>query len=259
MARANMASVSVQWIVEPLLEGSAYSSTCTLLTSRAHRVVVDSGLSLEERALVQALHRRGLEPGDIDTVINTHLHVDHCGNNAAFPRALFFMSRDEWRWTDAFYTALFASRTPEQAAPEFYPELASYGLKTRTIRNVARMARLFWRRERLGPEERFRWIETTALPEGLEAVPTPGHTPFHLSIRVAAPTPTIMAGDAVLAEDPEARVRTMIPHSRAQFLATREALLARGDRIVPGHGRAFTPLNSRDQFRPGAPLATTRG
>jgi glyoxylase-like metal-dependent hydrolase (beta-lactamase superfamily II) len=253
-----MTGMSAQWIVEPLLEGSAYSSTCTLLTSRAHRVVVDSGLSLEERALVQALHGRGLEPGDIDMVINTHLHVDHCGNNAVFPRALFFMSLDEWRWTDAFYTALFASRTPERAAPEFYPELLSYGLKTRTIRNVARMARLFWRRERLGPEERLRWIETTTLPAGLEVVPTPGHTPFHISIRVAAPTPTIIAGDAVLAEDPAARVRTMIPHSRVQFLATREALLERGDRIVPGHGRAFTPAKSGDELRPGARLITTR-
>jgi glyoxylase-like metal-dependent hydrolase (beta-lactamase superfamily II) len=257
MARANMTGMSAQWIVEPLLEGSAYSSTCTLLTSRARRVVVDSGLSLEEGALVRALHSRGLEPDDIDTVINTHLHVDHCGNNSAFRRALFFMSRDEWRWTDAFYTALFASRTPERAAPEFYPELASYGLKTRTIRNVARMVRMFWRRERLGPEERFRWIETTTLPEGLEIVPTPGHTPFHISIRVAAPTPTIIAGDAVLAEDPDARVRTMIPHSRALFLATREALLATGDRIVPGHGRAFNPLKDRDELRLGAPLTTT--
>ena len=252
-----MTGMSAQWIVEPLLEGSAYSSTCTLLTSRAHRVVVDSGLSLEERALVQALHGRGLEPGDIDMVINTHLHVDHCGNNAVFPRALFFMSLDEWRWTDAFYTALFASRTPERAALEFYPELLSYGLKTRTIRNVARMARLFWRRERLGPEERFRWIETTDLPAGLEIVPTPGHTPFHVSIRVAAPTPTIIAGDAVLAEDPAARVRTMIPHSRAQFLATRDALIGRGHRIVPGHGRAFTPVKSCDTISPGEPLSTT--
>jgi glyoxylase-like metal-dependent hydrolase (beta-lactamase superfamily II) len=119
------------------------------------------------------------------------------------------------------------------------------------------MARLFWRRDRLGPEERFRWIEATTLPTGLEIVPTPGHTPFHISIRVAAPTPTIIAGDAVLAEDPEARVRTMIPHSRAQFLATRGALLGRGERIVPGHGCAFTPVKSRDGFRPGAPLTTT--
>src|SRR5258708_26242960 len=121
-ARPTWAAWSAQWLVEPLVQGSAYSSTCTLLTSRAHRVVVDSGLSLEERALIQALHSRGLEPGDIDTVINTHLHVDHCGNNAAFPRALFFMSRDEWRWTDPVFTSPVPSPPPPQAAPPLYPQ-----------------------------------------------------------------------------------------------------------------------------------------
>jgi glyoxylase-like metal-dependent hydrolase (beta-lactamase superfamily II) len=240
-----MASMSEVWTVEPLLEGSGYSSSCTLVTSRSHKVVVDSGLSLEEGALVKALHARGLEPSDIDTVVNTHLHLDHCGNNAIFSRAVMFMSLEEFRWTNAFYAALFASRTPERVAPEFYPELALHGLNTRTIRNVARMVRFFWNRERLGPEDRFRWIERSPLPSGLEIVPSPGHTPFHVSIRVAAPTPVIIAGDAVLAEDPHAKVRTMIPHSQAQFLATREALLGRGERIIPGHGSAFTPTQSR--------------
>lgn len=234
-----------EWVVDPLLEGSVYSSSCTLLTNGARRIVVDSGLSLEERALVDALHGRGLDPSDIYAVINTHLHLDHCGNNAIFPRALVFMSFEEWRWTDAFYRAIFNSRTPEHAAIEFYAELPSYDLKPRTIRNVARLARLFWRPERLGGQDRFRWIEDSALPDGLEIIRTPGHTPFHLSISVPASTPTLIAGDAVLAEDPGAKIRTMIPHSRGQFLATRAALLGRGDRIVPGHGPAFTPAVNR--------------
>lgn len=237
-----MAAMSDEWIVDPLLEGSPYSSSCTLLTNGACRIVVDSGLLIEERALLAALHVRGLDAGDIYAVINTHLHVDHCGNNAIFPRALIFMSFEECRWTDAFYRAIFNSPTPEHAAVEFYAELPSYDLKPRIVRNVARLARFFWKPERLGGEGRFRWFESSALPDGLEIVPTPGHTPFHVSIGVPASTPTIVAGDAVLAEGPAVKVRTMIPHSRDQFLATREALLRRGDRIVPGHGPAFMPM-----------------
>ena len=41
------------------------------------------------------LRQRGLEPGDIDVVINTHLHWDHCSNNALFPKATFYVQRDE--------------------------------------------------------------------------------------------------------------------------------------------------------------------
>ncbi len=31
----------------------------------------------------------GLSPGDIDVVVNSHLHTDHCGCNAFFPKATF--------------------------------------------------------------------------------------------------------------------------------------------------------------------------
>jgi glyoxylase-like metal-dependent hydrolase (beta-lactamase superfamily II) len=53
--------------------------------------------------------------------------------------------------------------------------------------------------------------------------------------------PQIVAGDAVLAENAEEKVKTMIPFARSQFLATRRALLDRGRLIIPGHGAAFMP------------------
>jgi N-acyl homoserine lactone hydrolase len=56
------------------------------------------GLSVERPAELEpvaVLRQRGLEPGDIDVVINTHLHWDHCSNNALFPKATFYVQRDE--------------------------------------------------------------------------------------------------------------------------------------------------------------------
>ncbi len=199
---------------------------------------------MDEDLLLSALRRRGLRSEDIDMVVNTHLHVDHCGNNSIFTRATVVMLEAEWRWTQRFYTALFSSRKPERVTSEFYPEIGSYGLSTRTIRNVARMARMFWDEKRLGASKQLRWLEETVLPAGLDVLPTPGHTPHHISIRVAATSPVIVAGDAVLTEDPDARVKTMVPFSRAQFTATRAALLERGLTIVPGHGPAFMPRSA---------------
>jgi glyoxylase-like metal-dependent hydrolase (beta-lactamase superfamily II) len=229
------------WVVDVLLVGTGYSSTCTLATSPSHRILIDTGLSVDEDRLLSALDERRLRPEDIDIVVNTHLHVDHCGNNSIFARATIFMLEAEWRWTQRFYSSLFSSRAPERVTAEFYPEISSYGLSTRTIRNVARMARMFWDEKRLGAPGQLRWLEEAALPAGLDVLSTPGHTPHHISIRVAAASPVIVAGDAVLAEDAEAPIKTMVPFSRAQFTATRAALLEHGLTIVPGHGPAFVP------------------
>lgn len=228
------------WRVETLLEGTGYSSSAILLTSSTHTIVVDTGLSIQESDLIRALRGRGLAPTDVTLVINTHLHVDHCLNNALFTRAEILMSEREWRWATAFYEAIFSTRDVERAATEFYPELPSYHLSPRTIRNVARLARMFWGPERLGRQDQRRWLESTPLPAGLELMETPGHTPYHVSIRVPS-AGTIVAGDAVLAEDLDAKVKTMIPFNREGYLRSRDLVLQAGLIVIPGHGRAFQP------------------
>ena len=47
------------------------------------------------RSVADALAGLDMTPGDIDLVINTHLHFDHCGQNAVFPHAAFYVQRAE--------------------------------------------------------------------------------------------------------------------------------------------------------------------
>ncbi len=42
-----------------------------------------------------------LKPEDIDVVINTHLHFDHCGNNNIFQNAKFIVQADELKYAHA--------------------------------------------------------------------------------------------------------------------------------------------------------------
>ena len=55
--------------------------------------------------LFDSLSRAGVRPDEIDFVVNTHLHFDHCGGNTliddgkpvpAFPRARYFVQKGEW-------------------------------------------------------------------------------------------------------------------------------------------------------------------
>ena len=45
--------------------------------------------------VVSQLASVGLAPGDIDFVVNSHFHFDHCGCNASFPGATFLVQRAE--------------------------------------------------------------------------------------------------------------------------------------------------------------------
>jgi glyoxylase-like metal-dependent hydrolase (beta-lactamase superfamily II) len=56
--------------------------------------------------LLENLHQAGVAPEDIDIVINSHLHFDHCGWNtvykdrkavATFPKAKYYVQEGEWK------------------------------------------------------------------------------------------------------------------------------------------------------------------
>jgi len=82
-----------------------------------HTVLIETGIGnkLPEKLrriygqpaqLLEGLSAAGISPDDIDVVINTHLHFDHCGWNtvrrgdqfvATFPKASYYVQAGEWR------------------------------------------------------------------------------------------------------------------------------------------------------------------
>src|SRR5690349_4154937 len=51
----------------------------------------------EEQTIVAQLAKIGVRPEDVDIVVNSHLHFDHCSGNRYFPGARFIMTREELR------------------------------------------------------------------------------------------------------------------------------------------------------------------
>jgi glyoxylase-like metal-dependent hydrolase (beta-lactamase superfamily II) len=90
---------------------------CLLVVSDRKRILIDNGLgdkltAKQEAnfgreggsALLENLARLGFGPQDIDIVIDSHLHADHCGGNTrrvgdkiipTFPRAEYWIQRQE--------------------------------------------------------------------------------------------------------------------------------------------------------------------
>ena len=81
-----------------------------LVRGDKHNILVDTGLDENElftpagfieetgltpASLVDCLAKENLTVSDIDIIINTHLHDDHCGNNSLFGKAVFYVHKSE--------------------------------------------------------------------------------------------------------------------------------------------------------------------
>ncbi len=56
---------------------------------------LEDELGLKCEYLEDGLARLGVEPGEIDTIVHTHLHNDHCENDALFPQAKVYAQKAE--------------------------------------------------------------------------------------------------------------------------------------------------------------------
>lgn len=143
---------------------------------KAGAIMVDTGVGWGDENLVRdwgvvnrhmadALAEHDLSPVDVKIVVNSHLHFDHCGQNAVFKRAPFYIQRSELER---------ARREDGNVAKWFDFAGARYEL----LDGDAEVA------------------------EGVRAIATPGHTVGHQSVLVdAGDGSAVMIGDAAYTSD----------------------------------------------------------
>jgi N-acyl homoserine lactone hydrolase len=137
---------------------------------RAGAILVDTGVGwptelvkewkVVNRHAADALAEHDLSPADVRIVINTHLHFDHCGQNAVFKHAPFYVQRSE----------LERARLAKSAPSEWFDFAGA----------------------------RFELLDGDAeVAEGVRVMATPGHTVGHQSVLVDTPDGgAVMIGDA---------------------------------------------------------------
>ncbi|MAU00061.1 MAG: hypothetical protein CL608_23205 [Anaerolineaceae bacterium] len=105
--------------------------SCLLVKTADHVVLIDTGLGSGQPVgghLLPILAEEGVSPTDIDTVILTHGHGDHIGGcvtesgDPAFPKATYFMGKDEWLyWTSEATLAQESDSTADFARKKLRP------------------------------------------------------------------------------------------------------------------------------------------
>ena len=147
-------------------QGGLGFSTITLLTLDNRRILVDTGPASRRPMLLTAFKSRGLAPEDIDTVILTHLHWDHCQNADLFPNARVLVHPKE----------LDYARNPNKADGQ----VATYFTDM--------LAKL-----RVEPVS-----DGDTVADGVRVIDTPGHTKGHMGVVAEVEGETVLiAGDAL--------------------------------------------------------------
>ncbi|WP_067459942.1 N-acyl homoserine lactonase family protein [Actinomadura macra] len=124
-----------------------------------------------EESPENVLRESGIDPDDVDFVVNTHLHWDHCSNNALFRNAQILVNRKELEY--AVHPLPVHERAYEKLPGLQAPWMSAWD-----------------RIEAISGEQK--------ICPGVTVVPLPGHTPGSQGVLVETGTGRhLLAGDAI--------------------------------------------------------------
>lgn len=212
-------------IVVPIWSAAVYSGT--------HKIIIDTGISdvdwvvkklggcrrKKDESIAEAIKQRlGWSPEDIDTVINTHLHHDHCGDNRLFKKAVFIVQKAEF----------------EAAIDSTCPQTLLYK-KSQFNSNAVNYTD--WKLIE-GEYEVF---------PGVKVFPTPGHTKGHQSVFIKTKEGTLcFAGDAInTLENIEKNIPCGYMVNTIQTYTSMQNIRDRAKYIIPGHEASIEKYQER--------------
>ena len=195
------------------------------VSSGGKLTLVDTGLGGPDATLLSDLKANGIERDAVDIVVLTHIHPDHVGWNLSdgsptFPNARYLVTKTDWdHWTQ-----------PEVRAQAPHVDAQMIPLDSLNILDLI--------------EGEY------SVTDELTTLPTPGHTPGHISIVVSSGGDTaFILGDVahtpaqaqytdwspVFDTDPDMARETR--HSVLDRLESEGVVVASGHFPHPGYGR----------------------
>ncbi len=216
------------------------SSTAALFIKDGLKILFDTGADGQRQNLLRALDQLNLLPEDIDVVANTHLHMDHCGNNLLFSRSRWYCSDTAYEDLINLVVALNGSHVDLNRLVARYLAISG-GIPKCLYEMVVRFLKVDAIPEKMlsGPR-----IDSGVLNRlGIDVIDTPGHTDGHVSFVChddVQALNVIVAGDAIVSQDHmQPGRRTLFTKDVPLAERSKRKLAASGGWYLPGHGRAF--------------------
>ncbi|MFA6498851.1 MAG: MBL fold metallo-hydrolase [Desulfurivibrionaceae bacterium] len=216
----NAKATDLQRLLSRMFVGNPKMQTAVnayLINTGSHLVLVDTGAAKlfgpSLGYVLQNMKAAGYEPGQVDTVVITHLHGDHMGglNDASgqpiFPKARVLVSQAD---NDFWLSQKVAEEAPAKAQPYF-----------KMARDTAAPY--------LASGQWHTFSDGSVLVPGIEAVKANGHTPGHTAYAVESEGQKLLIwGDVVHAHAVQfARPGVSIEFDvdQKQAIATRRSLM----------------------------------
>ncbi len=220
-----------------------------LIRTEGRTVLVDTGLGPRPAdtpdvpwgELLRDFQTKGVRPDEVDMVLLTHLHRDHVGWN---------LQREDARWVPTFAKARYWMSAKDWEAchePEIQPQ------------RFPNAPTCVWPLAELGLVELMQGEHS--ITRELTAVPTPGHTPGHMSILVTSQGErALVLGDAahspvqleetdwVSRADMDPELTRQTRRALVDRIEREQILVAAGHFPAPGFGR-IVRLDGRRYWR----------
>lgn len=187
------------------------------VTDGSRKVLVDTGgdpadgvkhmpyYQDEDDFLPIRLGALNVKPEEIDTVILTHLHWDHCSNNDLFPNATFYVQREELRYAAA----------PLAIQKKLYDQQVIFKTDYVILNGCADIL------------------------DGIRVIPTPGHSPGSQSVLIQTEKGIYaLTGDLVTVFDcweANPRIVNGLHTDMIRYYESFDYLEKSCDHILPGH------------------------
>jgi glyoxylase-like metal-dependent hydrolase (beta-lactamase superfamily II) len=164
------------------------ANNVTIVRKGSDVILVDAGTGPRHQPtagkLAENLRAVGIQPAAITKVVLTHGHPDHlwgvldADDSPIYPNAIYFVSAIEWN--------VWADPDVMQKLPAVFPKERAAGITTGAKNHFSRI------------KDKVTLVRGgDEIVGGIRVVDTPGHTPGHISVEVAAEGGLVIAGDAL--------------------------------------------------------------